>query len=194
MDFLPALLAALPALDRGEEVAGPWRLRRAGALDLSGADECWLEDAEGGDAFGFGAGVAYLVLDAEPVLDADPVPGTDPVPGAAPQHPSVVALLLQHGDTPPVAAGEDGDRIDTDSGVLVLHALPAAGRAALLDRATAARSAGGPAGAEFADGWLMLPDRTAGGPALVMLVDTDGYRVVPVLDADGRPTAALVHR
>ncbi|OKI29148.1 hypothetical protein [Streptomyces sp. CB03911] len=192
MDHLPALLAALPALDRGEEVAGPWRLRRAGALDLSGTGECWLEDAQGGDAFGFGAGVAYLVLDAGPDLHADP--DQDPDPDTDPQRPSVVALLLHHGDTPPVAAGEDGDRVDTDSGVLLLHALPAAGRAALLDRATAGRSAGGPAGAEFAEGWLMLPDRTAGGPALVMLVDADGYRVVPVLDADGRPTAVLVHR
>ncbi|MDH6711499.1 hypothetical protein P3T27_008259 [Kitasatospora sp. MAA19] len=173
MDYLPALLAALPALDRREEVAGPWRLRRAGTLDLSATGECWLEDAEGGDAFGIGASVAYLVLDGDP------------------QSPSVIALLLHHGETPPVAAGEDGDRVATDSGVLMLHALPAAERAALLDRAMAARSA---EDAEFADGWLMLPDRAAGGPALVMLVDTDGYRLVPVLDAAGRPTAVLVHR
>ncbi|MFE4601628.1 hypothetical protein ACFRKE_12295 [Kitasatospora indigofera] len=176
MDFLPALLDALPALDRGEQVAGPWRLRRAGSLDLADSGECWLEDGQGGDAFGFGAGVAYLVLDADP------------------RCPSVVALLLHHGDTPPVAAGEDGDRVDTDSGVLMLHALSAAGRAALLDRATSGRPAEDPAGAEFADGWLMLPDRPAGGPALVMLVDADGYRLVPLLDAAGRPTAVLVHR
>ncbi|MEV4612944.1 hypothetical protein AB0K43_10110 [Kitasatospora sp. NPDC049258] len=176
MDHLPALLAALPALDRGEEVAGPWRLRRAGALDLSDSGECWLEDPLGGEAYGFGGGVAYLVLDGDR------------------RRPSVLALLLHHGDTPPVAVGEDGDPVESDSGVLMLHALAAADRAALLDRARAARSGEGPAGAEFADGWLMLPDRASGGPALVLLVEGDGHRLVPVLDAAGRATAALVHR
>ncbi|MFC8448155.1 hypothetical protein [Kitasatospora sp. NPDC057223] len=176
MDFLPALLTALPALDRGEEVVGPWRLCRAGALDLSPGGECRLEDARDGDAFSFGSGIAYLVLDKDP------------------RRPTVIALLLHHGDTPPVAAGEDGDRVDTDSKVLLLHALPAAERAALLDRATAPGPAASTVGAELADGWMMLPDRAAGGPALVMVVDADGYRLVPVLDAAGRPTAVLVHR
>ncbi|MER8182471.1 hypothetical protein [Kitasatospora sp. NPDC094015] len=176
MDHLPALLAALPALDRGEEVPGPWRLRRAGALDLDGADGCLLEDPEGGGSYGFGGGTAYLVLDGD---RADP---------------SVLALLLHHGDTPPVVAGEDGDAVDTDSGVLALHALPPAALAALHERAAAARSGAGPADGGFAEGWLMLPDRAAGGPALVLLVERDGYRLVPVLDAAGRVTAALVHR
>ncbi|MET9613797.1 hypothetical protein [Kitasatospora indigofera] len=81
-------------------MAGPWRLRRAGSLDLSGSGECRLEDGQGGDAFGFGTGVAHLVPDADP------------------RRPSVVALL---------------------------------------DRATSGRPPEGPAGAEFADGWLMLP-------------------------------------
>ncbi|MFJ1702408.1 hypothetical protein [Kitasatospora sp. NPDC088346] len=64
----------------------------------------------------------------------------------------------------------------------------------LAGRRPADRPAGRGEPDDFAEGWLMLPDEASGGPALALLVDLDGYRLVPCLDAAGRVTAALVHR
>ncbi|MCX5215038.1 hypothetical protein OG689_38255 [Kitasatospora sp. NBC_00240] len=51
--------------------------------------------------------------------------------------------------------------MDTDSGVLMLHALPAAERAGLLERATSARPAGDPAGSSKAFTAPTRPGRAA---------------------------------
>ncbi|GAA4995271.1 hypothetical protein [Kitasatospora paranensis] len=128
MDVLPDLLAALPALDAGLDPGTPWPLRRVELPVPSGASLS-VGDPLGGGGYVLAAPrglVAYLVL------------------GGDAERTEVVAALLRHGETLPVEADEDGDRLDTDSGVLLVHAFPDGGPAALLARAlTAARRPGG---------------------------------------------------
>ncbi|MEU9128631.1 hypothetical protein AB0D08_11050 [Kitasatospora sp. NPDC048540] len=203
MDYLPELLAALPALDAGAEPPGPWRLRRAGLLDLSPTGECVIEDPLGGSAYAPGVGPGphpvYLVVDEDV------------------ERPEVLAALLHFGATAPVEVDDTGDPVSTDSGLLLLHGLPPAGVPALVDRALAALRRETPtehwsradhlAGhlsadrppvdgepGDFAEGHLLLPDAASGGPALALLVDLDGFRLAPVRDAAGAVTALLVHR
>ncbi|MGA5818408.1 hypothetical protein ACPC54_11175 [Kitasatospora sp. NPDC094028] len=207
------LFAALPALDAGEQPAGPGRYRRI-ELDFP-EGTAWFEDPFSEDAFGVEVGegpcTVYLLLDGEERADVVP---------------EVSAALVRFGDALPVETGWEGEGLMTDSGFLVVRGggmdtgvdgvLPAAGRALAAlkrrppvkdghwDRAADLEQALADAGVEaealtaadadaepgdYAEGWLVASAR----PALLgCFVDPDGYQLLPCLDAEGNEVGVLL--
>ncbi|WP_143079202.1 hypothetical protein [Streptomyces monashensis] len=113
-DYLAEFFAALTALEAGEQLASPSRFRRV-ELDFGG-ETAWFEGMFGGETFGVDAGkgprAVYLML------DGDGEAGTDRAGDVVPE---VRAVLVRFGDTLPVEAGWEGERLLTPSGFLVLH-------------------------------------------------------------------------
>jgi hypothetical protein len=210
-DCVTDFLAALPALDAGEQPVGPARYRR---IELDFGDEtAWFEDPFSGEAFGVPCGkgprTVYLLLDG------------------AGRVPEVRAVLVRFGDALPVETDWAGDGVMTGSGFLLLHGgefdydftamlqVAARARAALqqwppvdeddwdrvadLDRSLREKgidvdslTAEGERG-DYAEGWLLAPGSPAEPTVLGCFVDPDGYQLVPCLDAEGNEAGALLH-